>query len=159
MESGRHLLHPEDIDLSELVKDSAAKLRNRFPRKEIREQIDEKVNYSGDRLLLQLLFNNLIENAIKYSPANTPVTVSLERKAGSARFQVEDHGIGIPAEEKNKIFEKFYRTGNENTRQTKGTGLGLYLSQMIAIDHGSRITVRDNQPSGSIFTVEFIQHA
>lgn len=158
MEAGRRLLHPEEINLTELVKDSAAKLRNRFPRKEIRELVEKEVHYRGDRLLLQLLFNNLIENAIKYSPADKPVVVKLEKRADRALFQVEDLGSGIPAAERQKIFEKFYRTGNENTRQTKGTGLGLYLSQKIAEDHATRITVRDNQPSGSIFAVEFKQH-
>jgi two-component system, OmpR family, sensor histidine kinase CiaH len=56
---------------------------------------------------------------------------------------------------KKKVFQKFYRSGNENTRATKGTGLGLYLSQKIAEDHNTAIVIRDNQPTGSIFTIEF----
>jgi signal transduction histidine kinase len=53
------------------------------------------------------------------------------------------------------VFQKFYRSGNENTRATKGTGLGLYLSQKIAEDHNTRKQIRDNQPAGTIFTIEF----
>ncbi|HSF45540.1 MAG TPA: sensor histidine kinase, partial [Chitinophagaceae bacterium] len=96
-----------------------------------------------------------IENAIKYSPADKPVMVNLTREAQKARFEIIDSGAGIPDTEKKLVFEKFYRSGNENMRATKGTGLGLYLSQKIAEDHNTQIRIRDNQPAGTIFTIEF----
>ena len=116
--------------------------------------IEPGIIIRGDKLLLHLLFNNLIENAIKYSPAKEPVYVTLTMERTPV-FVVKDLGAGIPDGEKKKIFGKFYRTGSENTRKAKGTGLGLFLSHKIAEDHGAIISVRDNQPTGSIFIIEF----
>jgi signal transduction histidine kinase len=70
-------------------------------------------------------------------------------------LQVSDCGQGIPDEEKKKIFQKFYRSGDENTRQSKGTGLGLYLCRKIAENHKANISVTDNVPCGSSFVVRF----
>lgn len=155
MESGHYMLHPEDLDLSDLLHSSVSNLMARFPKREIVESINPGIYFNGDKLLLQLLFNNLIENAIKYSPADKPVEIKLSRENGKTLVEVTDHGAGIPESEKKKIFQKFYRSGNENTRAAKGTGLGLYLSQKIAEDHNTVIGIRDNHPSGSIFTIEF----
>jgi len=69
--------------------------------------------------------------------------------------EVLDEGPGIPQQEKKKIFEKFYRIGNEATRSAPGTGLGLYLCKKIADYHKAQINISDNFPSGSIFTVVF----
>jgi signal transduction histidine kinase len=68
-------------------------------------------------------------------------------------LEIADEGVGIPDEEKGRIFEKFYRVGNENTRSTKGTGLGLYLTERILRQHQGRIAVRTNNPKGSIFEI------
>ena len=70
-------------------------------------------------------------------------------------MQVLDEGIGIAEFDKNKIFDKFYRAGDENVRTTKGTGLGLYLCKKIVEGHKGFISVTDNQPQGSIFTAVF----
>ncbi len=155
MDSGHYMIHPEEFELSELLDDSVRNLRIRFPRRDIQGNITSNIFFKGDKLLLQLLFNNLIENAIKYSPADEPVTVSLIKEGNSSFLAIADQGQGISEHDRKKIFEKFYRGGNENTRRTKGTGLGLYLSQKIAEDHHTAIVIKDNHPTGSIFTVEF----
>jgi len=155
IESGRYELHSEQISLSQLLHDVQHSMQNRFAKRIIQSSIPDGINIQGDPFLLQLLFNNLLENALKYSPGDTPVWLKLEQQEARIRVSITDRGTGIPAAEKEKIFTKFYRAGNENTRRTKGTGLGLYLSQKIAEDHHTRITVSDNQPEGSIFTVEF----
>jgi two-component system, OmpR family, sensor histidine kinase CiaH len=155
IDSGRYLLNKNELNISELAEQSASFLQTRFPKREVIKNIETGLYLAGDQLLLHLLFNNLIENALKYSPAQSPVRVILKQSAHSIRFEVMDQGNGIPEKEKKKIFEKFYRTGNENTRKTKGTGLGLYLSHKIAKDHGAAISVKDIQPRGSIFVIEF----
>jgi len=155
MDAGRHLSHKEDTDLAELLASSVRDLESRFPRRTIRTEIEGPAPFIGDPLLLRLLFNNLIENAVKYSPADSPVEVLLRNKERRYTLEVKDGGMGIPDRDKKKIFEKFYRRGHEDTRVTQGTGLGLYLSQRIAEDHQARIMVRDNHPGGSIFVVEF----
>ena len=151
MEGGQHKATKEKLDFTEIAKSSARKYDNRYPERII-TQIDKEENVvNGDRLMLQIAVNNLLENAIKYSPPPTAVHVRLFNKDNKVCLQVIDQGIGIPDSEKQKIFKKFYRVGNENTRKSKGTGLGLYLTHKIVKQHNGKISVSDNDPSGSIF--------
>jgi K+-sensing histidine kinase KdpD len=156
IDAGKYQTKYEKISLSELVNNTVQYLQTRFPKRTILFQIEEDLMVLADAFLLPLLFNNLIENAIKYSPADKQVTVLLQQINQIIRFSVIDEGIGITSAEKLKIFNKFYRTGNESQRKTKGTGLGLYLSAKIAEDHNTTIKITDNLPNGSIFTVDFI---
>lgn len=155
IDSGRYLISRENVDLSSLLHSSVNDLAARFPKRNIVINTPGQAAYSGDPLLLHLLFNNLIENAVKYSPASSIVSVSLNNTKYGYRLEVADQGNGVPDAEKKKIFEKFYRVGSESTRTTKGTGLGLYLSQKIAEDHGTRINLSNNTPTGSIFSIDF----
>jgi len=99
--------------------------------------------------------NNLVENAVKYSPPSAPVKVFLKKGRAQGFLEIRDEGAGIPKKEQKRIFQKFYRIGNEDTRTTKGTGLGLYLCRKIAQDHKMQLDVSDNAPRGAIFTVRF----
>jgi signal transduction histidine kinase len=107
----------------------------------------------GDMLLLHLAVNNLLENAVKYTPSDSVIHVRLSSDQNQVVLQVIDNGKGVPDSEKRKIFSKFYRIGDEDTRATKGTGLGLYLTKRIVKQHKGHITVRDNQPRGAIFQI------
>ncbi|HEV2352605.1 MAG TPA: ATP-binding protein [Puia sp.] len=155
LEGGGYARTKEVVDLSGLADRLVRDFRNRFPDREWESQVQPDCTISGDPFLLQLLVSNLLENALKYSPKEAPVRLSLERRERHILLAVSDRGPGIPDEEKKKVFAKFYRSGQEATRQTKGTGLGLYLCRKIAADHRAAIRVADNSPSGSIFTVEF----
>ena len=106
---------------------------------------------------MKLAINNLVENALKYSPAGSPIEIALLRKDGIVELSVRDEGPGIPDAEKERIFERFYRLGQEKTRQAKGTGLGLYLTRKIVEDHRGRIFVTDNHPAGSNFVIRLSQ--
>jgi two-component system sensor histidine kinase CiaH len=117
--------------------------------------IAEDVDIKGDPLLLEILVNNLLENAVKYSPTSSVIYVSLSQKQHQVILKVADEGPGIPDNEKKKVFDRFYRIGNEQVRTTKGTGLGLYLCKKIAADHKADIGVTNNTPTGSIFAVHF----
>lgn len=116
-------------------------------------QITDGVVISGDRLALSSLFNNLLENAEKYAPEGTEITLKLAQGQGEAIVSVEDQGPGIPERERTHIFKKFYRIGNEDTRKTKGTGLGLYIAHHIVSLHGGKITVRSGPSPGAVFEV------
>jgi signal transduction histidine kinase len=155
LEDGRYAVSKEELNLSDLLKSSVSDFRNRFPERSWQTGIDEEVEIIGDSLLLTILVNNLLENAIKYSPKEETVYCSLYREKGRIVLEVKDEGIGIADEEKKRVFEKFYRIGNEATRTTKGTGLGLYLCKKIAEDHNADIQVTDNSPTGCIFAVSF----
>jgi signal transduction histidine kinase len=145
----------EELDLSQLTISCIDEFRQRFAERRWEMHIEPDIAVEGDALLLQIMINNLLENACKYSPKTKLITIILERKDNEASLQVKDEGTGIPDEEKKKIFEKFYRIGHEEVRKTKGTGLGLHLCKKIARDHHADINVTNNLPSGSTFTITF----
>jgi signal transduction histidine kinase len=118
-------------------------------------EIEPKIQITGDKFALTSVVTNLIENAIKYSGPCETVGVKLFLKDGRVFLQVADQGIGIADDEKSRIFDKFYRVGSENTRNTKGTGLGLYIVKEVLDKHQASIKVKDNRPAGSIFEVVF----
>ncbi len=118
-------------------------------------EIEPKIEITGDKFALTSVVTNLIENAVKYSGPCEIVEVKLFSKDDKVYLQVADHGIGISDTEKARIFDKFYRVGSEDTRNTKGTGLGLYIVKEVLDKHEASIKVKDNRPSGSIFEVVF----
>ena len=106
----------------------------------------------GDQLLLELVINNLLDNALKYSGNENLVIIKIFTESKFIKLQVIDEGKGISLEEQSKVFEKFYRGAQ---RQTKGTGLGLYLSRKIINSHNGEINVSNNSPHGCIFEIIF----
>ncbi|HVU56018.1 MAG TPA: ATP-binding protein [Puia sp.] len=155
LEGGGYIRTKEELDLSLLVERIVQDLRHRYPDRKWIDLLQPDCSLLGDPLLLQMLVSNLAENAIKYSPREGSITFMLKKERGHILLAVKDEGAGIPDDEKKKIFNKFYRTGQEKTRSTQGTGLGLYLCRKIALDHKATIKVTDNSPVGSIFTVTF----
>lgn len=153
IEAGGYHITKEETNISELTTNCVQDFIIRYPHNNIKPDITKDLFIDGDRLLLQMLVNNLIDNAVKYSPKDLPVTVSLSEENSKVILRVKDEGKGIAAEEKEKIFNKFYRIGNAATKSAKGTGLGLYLSKKIAKQHNANISVTDNTPTGAIFTV------
>ena len=143
----------EELDLSNLVKDCIRDVIQRYPERRFIESIEPDMDVKGDPLLLQLLINNLLENAMKYSPKEKPITCLLDQHSGKIQLSVKDEGPGIPSDEKKNVFKKFYRLEDEATRKTQGTGLGLYLCKKIAQGHNGDIVVTDNTPHGSNFIV------
>src|SRR5690606_18983818 len=149
----------EHINFTELVEQVAGRLQiHSCTSQIIKAELEPDIHIEGDRFALTNVVTNLIENAIKYSPPCDHVFVKLSKNEGNILFSVADHGIGIQDEEKKRIFNKFYRVGNEDTRKTKGTGLGLYIVKTVLEKHRAQIKVKDNAPSGSIFEVIFNNH-
>lgn len=155
LEGGRHRIAKEDLNFSDLVKNCMQDFMFRFPDRKWEVDIEPEVDVEGDPLLLEILVNNLLENAIKYAPKEGLITCKLHHAKSQVNFSVTDQGPGIPDAEKKKVFQKFYRIGSEQTRKTQGTGLGLYLCKKIADDHNADIEVTDNSPTGCIFTAKF----
>ena len=107
-----------------------------------------------DGLAVQQALINLIDNAIKHSPSGGTVLIGLERGPGNFRLWVEDGGAGIPAEEHERIFERFYRRGSELRRETQGIGIGLTIVKHSVEAHGGRVVLRSAVGQGSRFTIE-----
>jgi PAS domain-containing protein len=117
------------------------------------ERSGEMLTVLGDPEGLQLIVDNLVSNAIKYSPAGGTVTMAAETTGDEIVLSVTDQGIGIPQGETGKIFAQFYRVDNTDRRQVGGAGLGLTLAQEIASKHCGRIWARTNPEGGSTFFV------
>ncbi len=155
LDAGLNTKSQQEINFSELIEGAIQDFKTRFTDRIIVSDIDEAIYVHGEEILLEMLTNNLLENALKYSPKKGCITVSLKEKFNIISFKVSDEGIGIADVDKKRVFEKFYRAGNENVRTTKGTGLGLYLCKKIMQGHNGNISVSNNQPHGSIFTATF----
>jgi signal transduction histidine kinase len=142
----------QSINLSEVVTGVIKSFEERYPTRKIISHIQETVTMFAEPLLMQMLLQNLVDNAHKYAPIETPIEVVLEQNEHHTLLQVKDQGIGIPLVERERVFNKFYRVGNEFTRSAKGTGLGLYLCKKIAQFHQSQLLISENQPQGTIFS-------
>jgi len=155
LDMGKYESNMQDVDLSDIVQKLVDSFQERFEQRALITTITPSVFIQAEPLLIQLLINNLLDNAHKYSSLSSPITVLLSSQKNQVQLIIKDEGVGIPMEERAKIFEKFYRIGDESTRTTKGTGLGLYLCKKISEFHQATITVDANFPNGSIFTINF----
>jgi two-component system sensor histidine kinase CiaH len=145
----------EEVNFSEITVQLIGELKTRYTDKQFHAAIAEDIYMHGDPLLLKLMVSNLLENANKYSGKQAVIKCELFKKNNTITLLISDEGLGIPDEEKKKVFDKFYRVGNEQTRRTKGTGLGLFICKKIVQSHSGEISISDNIPQGSTFTVTF----
>jgi signal transduction histidine kinase len=151
LDAGNSTLTNEKIDLSTLASDCAEDFNVRFPERKIEIDVENDIFISGDKLLLQLAINNLLDNAIKYSGKDDVVLIKVFKENRKIKLQVIDQGIGVSTAEKEKIFEKYFRGAG---MQTKGTGLGLYLTKEIVKQHHGSISMKSNEPRGSTFEIQ-----
>lgn len=156
IENSNYHLYRESADLSNFVAEFIDKIAltiNTTHR--VESKVQQGIEFSFDSLALASILSNLLENAAKYSPKGSTIAVSLEQQGPEIALSVADNGQGIPSEERSRVFDKFYRVGNEETRHTKGTGLGLYLTRFLVSVHQGTIRITDNSPRGTIFDLRF----
>jgi signal transduction histidine kinase len=154
MEGGGYVVTKEKIHLNELLQKWVQDFQIRFPDRKINQKITDEIDVTVDSFLMQMAINNLIDNAIKYSAKDAKIEISLEVKKEAIQIEVKDEGNGIALEDRQKIFEKFFRTGSEANKKAKGTGLGLFLVQRIVLAHQGKVFVTDNEPKGSRFVIQ-----
>lgn len=149
-------VHQEPIDFSTLVRKVSEKLHRAIGgMHNLNIQVRDDIVLSGDPNMIESLLTNLFDNAVKYSPEGSLISVFLTKSDQGVALVVEDEGSGVPAKERDRIFRKFYRIGNEDTRKTKGTGLGLHLVSRITALHGGEVSVKDGAQKGARFEVFF----
>jgi two-component system phosphate regulon sensor histidine kinase PhoR len=147
----------EETDLEQLFEEAAGSVRFRAEAKQIRIDIHNNVHCPPDlpvrvypALIVQALVN-LLDNAVKYSPPSSKVSLEAERKDGELVIAVRDEGIGIPAEHLDRIFERFYRVDRSRSQESGGTGLGLAIVRHIALLHQGTVEVESRAGEGSVF--------
>ncbi len=143
----------EELNVTHLLNDIISKMQLRFPKAVFHLDKNEVPILRGDKQGMVSVFTNLFENAVKYSPTLPFINIKYRYDHNNFIFDVSDNGLGVTSTEKKKVFEKFYRVGNEETRKTKGTGLGLYIVAQIIKAHKGTIQLLDNQPNGSTFHI------
>ena len=154
MDAGRFTLELTDVDLAELVGETVALFEGTAAEKHIELTVDTGAGcvVHGDRLRLTQLLSNLVSNAVKFTPEGGQVRVRVGEQGGTCVVEVTDSGIGIPAEDRSHLFERFYRASTATG--TAGSGLGLAISKAIAEAHGGTIRLADSGGSGTRFVVE-----
>jgi signal transduction histidine kinase len=160
IEAGRKEYDFRETDMRELVCNTLESYRYQIEQHgfTLEEKIAEVPPLRVDREAMARSLVNLVNNALKYSQDRKYIGVKLYRENGSVKLEVIDHGIGIPSNEQNKIFEKFYRVGDPLVHNTKGSGLGLSLVQHIARAHGGDVIVNSAPGAGSKFTITLPLH-
>ena len=155
IEAGRKEYDFRETDISELVRNTLESYKYQIEQQgfAFEEKIEPVPPMRVDREALARSLVNLVNNALKYSQDRKFIGVNLYRKNGSVKLEVVDHGIGIPSQEQDRIFEKFYRVGDPLVHNTKGSGLGLSLVRHIVNAHGGDVSVDSTPGEGSTFTI------
>ncbi len=156
IEGGHHNYHFEETNLAGVVEDTVSKFAKGTDKKQSVEALyNDEPFINADRLALGVALSNLLSNAIKYSPEGADLKVELKEQDDYIELNIYDRGELIDPNEKTKIFEKFYRIGNEETRTNIGTGLGLYIVKQIIASHQATISILKREGGGNIFAIHF----
>jgi signal transduction histidine kinase len=148
-------LNYEDVDVAALVADCVQSVTPYAEGRGVQLVLEtEPLTLRADTLRLSQLLNNLLSNGVKFTPDGGTVTVRTSSEDGAGVLEVEDTGMGIPADEQGRLFERFFRSSVAHRRSIEGTGLGLVIAKAIAERHGGRIVFESQVGAGTTFRVE-----
>lgn len=156
IESGRSAEERQQLDLRQVVRDSCAQLATGAQARSLQLSVelgDRPLWCLGEAEALRQMVDNLVSNAIRYTPEHGRVDVRLEPRGPTAVLSVSDTGIGIESEHIDRIFERFYRVDKARSRELGGTGLGLAIVKHVVLSHGGKVSVRSRPGEGSTFVV------
>lgn len=158
-DAGALNLECSPTDLSALVRRVVERFRPEAERREDRldlEVVDDPAlsSVSVDPVRIEQIINNLISNALRYTPENGAIRVALRREANWAALTVEDTGPGIPEQDMSRLFERFYRVDKSRSREAGGTGLGLAIARQLALAHGGELSAQNRKEGGAAFTLK-----
>ncbi len=153
LDQGRPL-ESRPVDLQVIARDAAADARVVAPQRDITLNAPDTVVVSGDDTRLRQVVGNLVRNALVHTPSSTPVEIAVTTQNGTAQLSVTDHGPGLQAGDREKIFEPFYRADSSRSRDSGGAGLGLSIVSAVVTAHGGRVKVKETSGGGATFEVE-----
>ena len=142
------------VDLQVIARDAAADARVVAPQREITLNAADRVVVAGDDTRLRQVVGNLVRNALVHTPTATPIEIAVTTRNGSARLSIADHGSGLRPEDRERIFEPFYRADPSRSRDSGGAGLGLSIVNAVVAAHGGRVDVKETTGGGATFEVE-----
>jgi PAS domain S-box-containing protein len=155
IEEGKYLYQPLYIDFAKVVEGVINSFKHEIERKNLKFEFHkpkEKLpQIKVDREKIELAIQNLLDNAIRYTPSGGKVTISLSYDKKEIEFKIQDTGIGIPKRQQVRVFSRFFRGSNAIRRETEGSGLGLYIAKNIIEAHGGRIWFESEEGKGSTF--------
>ena len=143
----------EQVNLSQLAANVVERFQQLAPSATFGVNVDATLEISADRLMIEMILDNLVENALKYAGNTAEITLYAHASGTGIQFGVKDNGPGVEVAERREIFQKFYRSGNEDTRTQKGSGLGLYIVSEFVKLHQGVIVYTPNTPNGADFQV------
>ena len=160
MDNKRDAMKIEEIDMSGLTEETVRLLTPAAQQRgqTLESEVAPGLRLAGDRSKLHQVLSNLIDNAMKYTQDGGEVRVALQESGEWLIWQVKDNGVGIPEEDQQHIFDRFYRVDKARSRETGGTGLGLSIVRQLVTMHGGEVTVESEPGKGSCFTVRLPRH-
>jgi two-component system, OmpR family, sensor kinase len=153
LDQGRPL-ETKSVDLYAIASDAASDARAVAPQREITLDAPQSVMVRGDDTRLRQVVGNLVRNALVHTPSGTPIEIGVTTHNGTAQLTVTDHGPGLRMEDKERIFEPFYRADPSRSRDSGGAGLGLSIVNAVVAAHGGRVDVKETSGGGATFEVE-----
>ncbi|HSS80197.1 MAG TPA: ATP-binding protein [Gaiellaceae bacterium] len=158
--AGKFKLHREPVDAVEVARDAFTAVAPAADAKQIELVLDDGVRtpLTADRARLGQVLDNLLSNAVKFTPEGGIVTLRVKPEGDSVRLEVADTGMGIPADETEQLFARFFRSSNATEQAIPGTGLGLTIVKALVEAHGGRISVESVEGSGTTFRIDLPSH-
>lgn len=153
LDSGHLGLNVDDVDLASLVADAVTSLRRSGGRLTLVTELPAALRLPGDPIRLRQVLDDVLSNAVRYSPPGAPIHVRLQAVDTMAELCIADSGIGTPHGEHSRVFDRFFRGSNVRHQGSSGSGLGLSLARAIVLLHGGTIRLSDNRPAGTVVCI------
>lgn len=150
IENDNHFIERQPHQLDAFIQERVKPLENSLLKNHTVQFELEPVTFPIDPTGFESILVNLLENASKYSPSGSVITIKLQEHEKSVSLEIKDEGIGLAEDKRQIVFEKFYREENEMTRKSKGTGLGLYITRYLIHQHQGKIQFKSNEPKGLV---------